>query len=504
MQNSETPMSGLIPTRFCFVMASFILMGGLGCGQVDVPKGVESPIESPIESGQGGQLVDRPVEFADSKLSSAEILASVVQRYAQAESYQDNAVLYLSYQLEGRQTQEPQRWSTVWQRGGKYAGSLFNGKVAANGGIISCYIFDIESENLDNQHLLRSYQNNVPFTELFSDSIAKYFLGGYSELPLDESTIDTLPSLIPPPISLLTGQLSNPWIQGSEQSIRLADEAVDGRSCYVVRSLSLDMTADIWIDRETFVIHQISLPLKLLVGEVVTSPEIKDVELLAKFHDAVFDESIPAVKFAIEDRGDATPLEKFVALPEAIPSRLIGEIVPNFQLVGDRKIPVSSEQFRGDVTAVLWLAGLSSYPSIRDFDSLARELSDKRFQFGVVYSDADVQASDSLRVVDELAAYANVENVDFYFDSATQANRLLQMNVVPSVVVIDENMRLQFAAAIGDANWKRDLKAAMVRVADGENVAEEMRLSYGRFIESYQQQLQSVSARKLLEQMQSN
>lgn len=480
-------MNGFISTKYRSVLASVVLMACIGCDPAEVPKSDEETSD-----------------LRDSELMSAEILASVIERYAQAKSYQDKAVLYLNYQLEGRQTQEPQRWSTVWERGGKYAGALFNGKVSANGGILSCYIFDIESENLDNQHVLMAYQNNVPFTELFSDSIAKYFLGGYSDLPLDETKIADWPRLMPPPLTLLVPELSNQWIQGSEQSLRLADGDFDGRSCYVVRSLSDDMTADIWIDRETLIIHQMSLPLKLLVGEVVTSPEIKEVQLLAKFHDASFDEPIATAKFAIEDRGDATPLGKFVALPEAIPSRIIGKAVPSFQLIGVPGGPVTSDQFRGKVTAVLWLAGLSSYSSVQDFDLLARDLSDKRFQFGVVYSDADLKELGSLEVVDELAAVSDVKNVNFYFDAAMKASKLFQMNVVPSVVVFDETMQLQFAVPVENANWERDLKAAMLRVADGENVADEMRLSYGRFIESYKKQLQAVSAQPLLDRIKGN
>ena len=57
---------------------------------------------------------------------------------------------------------------------------------------------------------------------------------------------------------------------------------------------------------------------------------------------------IPADRFAIEDRGDATPLGKFVALPEAIPSRLIGQVVPSFQLVGEQKVPISREEGQPD------------------------------------------------------------------------------------------------------------------------------------------------------------
>jgi hypothetical protein len=247
-----------------------------------------------------------------------------------------------------------------------------------------------------------------------------------------------------------------------------------------------------------------SLPLKLLVGEVVTSPEIKEVQLLAKFHEAIFDEPIATAKFAIEDRGDATPLGKFVALPEAIPSRLIGQAVPGFQLIGDPGVPVTSDQFRGKVTAVLWLAGLSSYSSVRDFDLLAEDLSDNRFQFGVVYSDADLKELGSLEVVDELATVSDVKNVRFYFDAAMKASKLLQMNVVPSVVVFDETMQLQFAVPVDNSNWKRDLKAAMLRVAGGENVADEMRASYRRFIESYKKQLQAVSAQPLLDRIKGN
>ena len=131
-------------------------------------------------------------------------------------------------------------------------------------------------------------------------------------------------------------------------------------------------------------------------------------------------------------------------------------------------------------------------------------MPDQRFRFGVVYSEADLNEPGSLGVADELAAFSDVEKVDFYFDSAMKASKLLQMNVVPSVVVIDENLRLQYAAPIGDPNWKRDVKAAMLRVANGENVAEEMKVSYGRFIESYQQQLQAVSASEVLGSIQGN
>ncbi|MDG1510685.1 MAG: hypothetical protein P8R31_03250, partial [Mariniblastus sp.] len=110
-------MNGFISKKYRSVLASVVLMACIGCDPAEVPKSVDLPSEP--ESTVG--LAEETSDLRDSELMSAEILASVIERYDQAKSYQDKAVLYLNYQLEGRQTQEPQRWSTVWERGGKYA-----------------------------------------------------------------------------------------------------------------------------------------------------------------------------------------------------------------------------------------------------------------------------------------------------------------------------------------------------------------------------------------------
>jgi len=162
--------------------------------------------------------------------SGETIVRDLVARYEAASSYSDQAVLYLTYLIHGQRIQEPQPWSTSFVRrsslestGGvsRLGAKLFNGQVVCDRNLLSCYVYDIETENLSNQHLLIPYENQLPISQLYRDSIARHFLGGYSELPLDETDSVATPKLIPAPISLLTNQVRNGWLQNPTQVQRL-------------------------------------------------------------------------------------------------------------------------------------------------------------------------------------------------------------------------------------------------------------------------------------------
>jgi len=121
--------------------------------------------------------------------SGAEIWQETLAAYRAAESYRDEAVLYLSYRLQGQLIQEPQPWSISWSRGPeqKFSAKLFNAQLRSDGQRLSCYVYDIESANLDNQWLLLEQSGPLPLETLLADNLARYFIGGFSEIPLDES-----------------------------------------------------------------------------------------------------------------------------------------------------------------------------------------------------------------------------------------------------------------------------------------------------------------------------
>jgi len=484
-------MNGL-STNILFLMLAMLLMSA-GC-QKETANNQEDPTPSePIVTDQSQpELQSGPTADA--------ILRSVIARYANAKTYQDNATLYLSYQLHGRSIQEPQRWSTKWDANGRLATQLFNGNVRCDEGLLSCYVYDIETANIDSQHLLVPFDGQLPINQLYRDSIAKHFLGGFSELPLDETDLVAMPKLVPPPISLLTNQARNGWLQNPTQAIRLPDAVVDDLSCYVVRCLWQGMTSDIWIDQQTTKLVQISLPLKLLAGEVVTSPEITDVVLMAKFHDAKFDAPIEDSEFAIAPRPNSTPVLKFVPLPETIPCELIGQTAPDFQLLDQSKRPIGQTELKGKVTTLMWLAGKPSFNAIRDLDRLAKKLNNDKLEFAAVYSDSELKSPGvNSFVVDELADIIRSTAIPAYYDPTLTASSALQIKTIPSVLVLDKDLKVHFAEPVSNKNWLRNVEAAVERVAAGDDVSVEMQREYQRFLDSYHQQLTTVSAKPLID-----
>ena len=440
---------------------------------------------------------------------SKEIIRDLLARYGNASSYSDQAILYLTYTLQGQQIHEPQPWATAFERkptGQRLAAQLFNAEIRSERNLLSCYVYDIETANLDNQHLLIPYEAQLPINQLYRDPIAKHFVGGFSELPLDETDLVAAPKLIPPPISLLSNQVRNGWLQNPSRSQRFADETIappgaapkDGRPCYVVRSQWQGVTADIWVDKQTNLLTQMSLPLEILAGEIKLSPQVQDVVLMAYFHDAKLNQPIPAADFKVGAHKDGIAVRKFVQLPESLPSELIGETATDFQLIDSKGKSRNRLFFDGKTTAFLWVAGESSYSAIPAFDKLAATLGKDKFHLATVFSDSELANPNSGKpqVEPRLAQILNQSDIAPFYDPQLAASTALGIKTIPTIGVMDADSKIQFARTL-EKNWERDAKAAIERVAKGEDVAREMQTEYVRYLDSYHQQLTTVSAADL-------
>ena len=456
-------------------------------------------------AGQGSGVQNAP----QTGPAAETIVRDLIARYSAADSYSDKAVLYLTYLIHGQRIQEPQPWSTSFVRasapgttGGqsRLASKLFNGQVVCDRNLLSCYVYDIESANLNNQQLLIPYENQLPISQLYRDSIARHFIAGYSELPLDETDLVSTPKLIPAPISLLTNQVRNGWLQNPTQVQRLPDQSVDDKACYVVRCLAQGMTADIWVDKQNTTLVQMSLPLKLLDAAVIVAPEITDVVLLARFHEAKINGPVDSDALTLQPRNDATAVRKFVQLPENFPSDLIGEDAPNFKMLTSEKKSVGRLSFDGKVTALLWVSGRNSYHAIPELSKIADDFSEERFHFASVYTDSELVPTESGKPEPgpELKRIIAQASIPTYYDPQLQASAKLGAKLIPSVIVLDGDSKIQYARALGDKKWPAELTAVMKRVAKGEDVAGEMQDDYVRYLESYHQQLVTVSAADLI------
>ena len=441
------------------------------------------------------------------EIDAPTILSSVTQRYERAKTYQDNGVLYLSYMLNGQRLDEPKRWATSYRDDGRLSLEVFNTRLRGDGDLLACEIFDIETANLDNQNLVVPYgktssQNRQPpLDQVIRDRIARHFVLGFSELPLAASYEKSGPWLLPPPAALLTGQVQSPWLTSPQKTQRLPDQLIDEKNCFVVRSLALGLTADIWIDQKSLAIKQMSLPLKLLADEVITSEEVSEVVLVAKFHDAVFDKSLETSQFEYSPRDEAVFVRKLVSLPEPLPSEQIGRTAPNFTLRTPAGETRSRNFFDQKTTVLVWLAGSKSTQTASTLKSLVTA-TDNDVVFGIVYSDSDTALPGSGKptpseAIEKLGA--NLQ-VPIYFDRQHTASSKLKVKSVPAALVLDGNAKVQYVQPLIGDDWQKKLAAAIVRVNEGDDVAGEMRESYAQYLDTYHQQLLSVGADSLVGQ----
>ncbi len=433
---------------------------------------------------------------------SADQIVTLMQAvYANAKNYRDDGVLLLSYRKDGLLTEEPQRWSTAWSADGKLAMEVFGAHLKGDGQRLSCYVYDIETANLDGQRMVVPYQNGQPpVTNVFRDPIARVFLGGYSELPLNEVDKTLREKLIPAPLSLLTGQLPCAWLQNAPEVERLADATLGKHECYVIRSLAEGLGCDIWIDKTSGLLLQMSLPLKLLDPQVMAAPNITDLRMLARFENASVNTAFDSETFQLQPRKNSTPVKSFVTLPQALPVESIGQVVDRFRLIQPDGKSVDHLHFDGKPTALLWLGGENSYDAIHLLTKLSEQLPANQFNFGIIYSDSELEGTSAQPhfVRPALTAAMASSDVPMFYDPGLAASIELAIRDIPSVVLLDEDSRVQFAASVVGDGWSNDLVTAIKRVAAGENLADEMLDQYQEFMTRYKSALARVDATALL------
>ena len=428
------------------------------------------------------------------EITAQEILSTIKNQYETADTYQDNGVLYLTYRLNGRAIQEPNPYSTAWNRNGQFSCDLFNSKVRCDGQSLSCYIFDIESGNVDNQHLLVEKQS---FGYLFKDEIASHFIFGTSELPLDELETKGTDHLVTPTLGFVDQSVMPKWLSQPQGLERIADDDALGMDCYVLKLVDNGKEFRLWINQQSGLIEQVQYPLQYLDSQILASDDVTDLKFFVRFHDASLNQPLAETQFKIKDRIATKQVRNFVTLPEPIPCLKLGEEVGSIEFINPENAkPIAINDVKSPATALLWLTGFSASDLVKRFGDVAAKNIEKSYQFKVVYSDdlLHTPGDPSVRALDSLQTKLDDSKLTALYDAQMKTSSALEIKAVPSLIVIDDQNRVQFAKAIDSDDWQEQLQFAMDRVAKGENVAKEMQAEYRQFLDDYHRQLTAATS----------
>ncbi len=451
----------------------------------------------------------QPTIFADG-LSAKQIYDGMQHAYSAAKSYQDEAVLYLSYTMDGRNIQEEQAWRLAWQRTGHLSALWFNAEIRGDGKRLGCFIYDIDSGNLDNQWMLVPDENGNGLTRLLGDSIARHFATGYSELPLREGEPGDAQFFVPPTLGWLSGRHQWNQLLATEKLARTSDAKVDGQPCYHLELKTADAKFDLWIDQKSSLLRQMTLPVTLLDPLVTNSSEVGEIQFFVRFHKARFNNDLPTESWAIQTPRNATPVQQFITIPEPFPCESIGKPIETARLFCEdgKEFPLS--ELNGQTTAFVWLSGLTGPGAIARLNEVQQAIanlkSTESVQVMCVFAEDQVDPvtepnANSIpfvnRSLSQTAKSLNL-NVKWLFDQELMTAQSIRLVNMPAIVVVAKDRTIEYARSIAESGWATELQAALERTANGEKLSQEMTRDYEQFVERYKRKLQLVSARPLL------
>ncbi len=418
-----------------------------------------------------------------------EIVQSLRDAYASATGYQDQAKLELSYQLQGSHLEEPHPWKVEFIRGQGLKVDVYGARLKADKKDLACFVFDFASGNLDDQWLVIPRNESLPISRLFQDGICRHYLTGQEDLPIHETHPLAGEAFFPPTLGLLTGQPHVHWLEEG-QGTRLADDTVEGRSCFQVQWNHAEMTWTLWVDQQDYLIRQIRYPVELLDARLQNNPDVQNLEVLAKFKSAAWQVAADAVRDQMVFPEDARQVTQFVPVPETFPSSFVGKEIGPLGLRNAADQIVDQSDWLGKVTLLCWANQADDPATMRQaLQEIADDLPVKEYSIYLVEIINGVLPGNPL-VTQKLTELSQSSKLPLLADYNFSSGRALGLQSYPVVAIVDRQGVLQYVKKLtDDPNQAGELAKVLVRIRSGDNVAAEMRAEYESFLNLYQERL---------------
>lgn len=416
------------------------------------------------------------------------LLDKVREVYRNQRAYSDDGVLLLSYTLNGVPQLEKHPFSVAFEDKDRHDIRLFHGRFNGRDGRQVIAIFDPQTNNVDNQVLVREHVSFRRALDLPADPILRHFCDGAADLPLS-SRQGTSAWFVPVPYLLASDIDRQPWFEGS---LKLLDPSfIDGQRCQRIRVKTEAGNTVVWIDAETYLVRRVEYPNSLLNDRLLKESQIGQCKLTAEFQNASWGVSDDKSRLSWKPVRNAHRVRHFVSLPAPFPSELIGDVAPPFETMSMDGRRIQSEGDGKSVSAWLWT---STDPICREplaqFDRVAASMkADVRF-YNVA---TDLVSRVSNTRLKALMGQWQIKSVTTVRDWKEAGRQHFDIKLLPTLVVLDAAGVIQYFKVIDDGQVEAALQAVLSRVLRGDDVADEMRSEYASYLEQYRQQLVDAS-----------
>ena len=410
------------------------------------PRRATARNQEPSPTGQSTPQVDAAV-----------LWKKVLEKYATAQHYHDDAKLVLRYRMNDRPMEEHQLWAIDFDRSGKLAARIFNCRIQADTQRTLFRVYDWNTANMDDQIVVLPGLDKQIWSRISQDSVCLHFAMGVGELPFAKSL--DYQSLVPLAARLLMGAETGDWLHDCQSAEYVADELLGELATQHIQVDYGQGAVGLWVDPKSYRIVQAELPLAYLDPTLQESTEITGLKLSVAFDNATFDPAYCESLFTTEIPDDGQPVCRFVPLPDRFPSDAIGHPLPVLPLVDDSGKSVIWTP-SDSATTFLWIDGLeASQTALGQLSSM--DLPRLQLVYADYQSDGDLNAAQAeTRIRSMLQPYPALARQAVWFDFGNVAGRKLNVQSAPAVVIVDSRGVVQYFQQLVESDWPIKLQAA--------------------------------------------
>lgn len=445
------------------VVPLLMLATAIGCFQAPPPP-------PPPIAGPGAAPAGTPQ-------TAGQILARLLTTYRGAPTYQDQGLVKLRYSRAG--AHEGDEWPCAVQfvRPGKLSIAAFQATVKCDGSELKAVIKDEVTGNLDGQVLVRPAPAEIKLADLASDEILYGVLS--SELRRQPIQLELL---------LESGGLAAAF--GKDVACRLLDDGqTDGRVCFRVEVPSPGGAFVFWVDKEDSLLRRLDYPTAALLPQLASDPSVSDLRLSAELAGAKIGSPIRDDAFTLAVPPGAHRMKSFVAPLPPLASPLLGREAGEFFFTDLEGNKVTATDLSGRAAVLAWYHGDEACAATMQQVSAARERlkDDDAVHFHAVATDPTSAGNDELRGT--LARWG--ADLPIVRDLEAFGDKIFQIKSHPTIVVLDEQSRVQLFQVGGHPQLADQLVDAVGQLKRGADLAAQLLADYEQRRKQYDELLAS-------------
>lgn len=395
---------------------------------------------------------------SEDSVTAEEVMTRLISGYRDARTYQDNALVRLTYRRDGQNYEDKAPLNVCWQAPNRLHVRAYQVEVTCDGEQMMARIHDEATRDFDHQVVVRSAPESLSLDELWGkdEILSLAFRQGLAGYPLQ---LDLL--LSKTPLAAL--------MQENAKHSLMQPADIESHTCHRVKVATNDGPFVLWVDRRDFILRRIEYPAAAFAPEIAEDELVSDLQLRVECPQASFDQEPAAETFAFDLPATAKCVKQFIPPPRELPSDLFGQKTAPYRFKSLSGETVSNQSLGERIKVLVWF---NNHPACQ---STVQQLNQIHQQYKAQQDVAirAICAESSSFTNEQIRALARSWHVELPLvrDPHAVGRDLFEVPWAPTLVVLDSQDVVQIYEVGANPNLVAELPQVLEQLLAGKDVA---------------------------------